>query len=53
MQMSSVLCIPDLIGLLQFPNGFSFLGLRVGSARTDRRRNLWDAKVIIFPEFRS
>ena len=40
LQVSSVLCIPDLIGFVKFFNGFLFLRLRVGSARTDRRWNL-------------
>ena len=38
--VSSVPIIPDLIGFLTFFNGFLFLGLRVGSARTDRRWNI-------------
>ena len=38
--VSSVPIIPDLIGFLTFFNGFLFLRLRVGSARTDRRWNL-------------
>jgi hypothetical protein len=49
--VSSVPIIPDLIGFLTFFNGFLFPRLRFGSARTDRRWNLWDPKVIIFPEF--
>ena len=51
--VSSVPIIPDLIGFLTFFNGFLFLRLRVGRARTDRRWNLYDPKMIIFPEFRS
>ncbi len=39
-QVSSVPSIPDLIGFVTFFNGFLFLRLRVGSARTDRRWNL-------------
>ena len=39
-RVSSVPIIPDLIGFLTFFNGFLFLRLRVGSARTDRRWNL-------------
>ena len=40
LQVSSVPCILDLIGFVKFFNGFLFLRLRVGSARTDRRWNL-------------
>ena len=39
-RVSSVPIIPDLIGFLTFFNGFLFLRLRVGRARTDRRWNL-------------
>ena len=40
LQVSSVPSIPNLIGFVTFFNGFLFPRLRVGSARTDRRRNV-------------